>query len=417
MTSNRMLRIAFAAALGHATLAAADDDWMSRFSFSGYGTLGVVRSSERNADYLVDQFKPTGPGFTHEWSPDVDSRLAGQMTLKVSQSLTGVVQVIVQQRYDDTYKPEVEWANLKYDITPDLSVRAGRTVLPVFMVTDSRKVGYANPWVRPPVEVYGLVPLTHSDGIDGSFRWPIGAFNNTFQATYGRADIKFPLPVSGGVGDAKVRDILALVDTLEHGFLTLRLNYGQAKLTIDAFDPLFNAFRQFGPAGASIADRFELKDRRAEFVGAGVGYDPGAWFAIAEWAQFDTHSVVGKRSAWYVSGGARLGALTPYATYSRVKVDSATSDPGLPLAGLPPQLAQTVAILNGALNAQLSFVPAQTTWSAGVRWDAWRSVALKAQYDHVRRDQGTNGTFGNIQPGFQPGGSANIFSVAADFVF
>ena len=418
MTSAKLLRIVAAAAASHAAAAMADaDDWISRFSFSGYGTLGVVRSSERNADYLIDQFKPTGPGFTHEWSADVDSRVAGQVSLKLSQSLTGVVQVIAQQRYDDTYRPEVEWANLKYDITPDISVRAGRTVLPVFMVTDSRRIGYANPWVRPPVEVYGLVPLTHSDGVDTSIRWPIGDYSNTFQASYGRADIKFPLPVGGGVGGADVRDILTLVDTLEHGFLTLRVNYGQAKLTIDAFDPLFNGFRQFGPAGAAIADRFELKDRRAEFVGVGAGYDPGSWFALGEWARFDTHSVVGRRSAWYVSGGPRFGKFTPYATYARVKVESATSDPGLPLAGLPPQFAQQAAILNGALNAQLSFVPAQTTWSAGVRWDAWRSVALKAQYDHVTRDQGTNGTFGNLQPGFQPGGSANIVSVAADFVF
>ena len=336
MTPNLLRLLALGAAAQALLAAAADDWWTGAVSFSGYGTLGVVHSSERNADYLVDQFKPTGPGFTHAWSADVDSRLAGQVTLKVSQQITGVVQVIVQQRYDDSYRPEVEWANLKYEFTPDISVRAGRTVLPVFMVTDSRRVGYANPWVRPPVEVYGLVPLTHSDGVDTSIRWPLGAFSNTIQATYGRTDIKFPLPLGGGAGDAKVREILALVDTVEHGFTTLRLNYGRARLTIDAFDPLFNGFRQFGPAGAAIADKYEVKDRLATFLGVGAGYDPGSWFAIAEWARFDTHSVVGKRSAWYVSGGPRFGRATPYLTYGRVKVESQTSDAGLPLAGLPP---------------------------------------------------------------------------------
>jgi len=92
-----LFRILAIAASAQAALAAAADDWWSgAVSFSGYGTLGVVRSSERNADYLVDAFKPTGPGFTHEWSPDVDSRLAGQVTLKIAPRLTGVVQVVAQ---------------------------------------------------------------------------------------------------------------------------------------------------------------------------------------------------------------------------------------------------------------------------------------------------------------------------------
>ena len=413
----RLLTIlAAAAATGHASLAAADD-WASLFSFSGYGTLGVVHSSDRNADYLVDAFKPTGPGATHAWSADVDSRVAGQVTMKMSQNLSAVVQVIVQQRYDDTYKPEVEWANVKYQVTPDFSVRAGRIVLPVFMVTDSRKVGYANPWVRPPVEVYGLVPVTHSDGADASIRWPLGEFANTFQATYGRSDSKFPPQRSTGTLEAKARNLYALVDTIEHDSVTVRLNYGRAKVTIDAFDPLFDAFRQFGPPGNAIADRFELKDKSVTFLGFGTTVDPGPWFASAEWAQFDTNSVVGKRSAWYVSGGPRIGKFTPFATYARVKADSVTSDPGLSLAGLPAPVAQQAAILNAALNAQLAAIAAQKTWSLGVRWDGWRNAALKAQYDHVSRDAGSIGTFGNLQPGFQPGGSANIVSVAADFVF
>ena len=408
-------KILVVAAACHATLASADE-WTSLFSFSGYGTLGVVRSSERNADYLIDAFKPTGPGHTRAWSADVDSRVAGQVTLKVSQSLTGVLQVIAQQRYDKTYRPEIEWASLKYQITSDISVRAGRIVLPVFMVTDSRKVGYANPWVRPPVELYSLVPVTHSDGADASFRWPMGLLRYTFQVTYGRSDSKFPPQGVARDLDAKARQLVAVVDTIEHGFATLRINYGRAKVTIDAFDPLFDAFRQFGPPGAAIADKYELRDRVVTFLGLGASYDPGAWFAIGEWARFDTNSVVGKRSAWYVSGGPRFGKLTPYATYARVKADSTTSDPGLPFLGAPPQVATQAAILNAALNAQLALVAVQRTWSFGVRWDVWRNVALKAQYDRVRREAGSSGTFGNIQPGFEPGGSANIVSVAADFV-
>src|SRR5665213_3993482 len=158
------------AALLAATAVRADEGTAPMFSFSGYGTLGVVHSDESGADYLADAFKPSGPGATRAWSADVDSRIAGQVNANFTSRLSAVVQVISQQRYDNSYRPTVEWANLKYQVTPDFSVRAGRIVLPVYMVTDSRRIGYANPWVRPPVEVYSLVPVTSNDGVDMSYR-------------------------------------------------------------------------------------------------------------------------------------------------------------------------------------------------------------------------------------------------------
>src|SRR5256885_12891838 len=55
-------------------------------------------------------------------------------------------------------------------------------------------------------------------------------------------------------------------------------------------------------------------DLKVDFVGIGASYDPGKWFAMAEWARFDTHSILGARTAWYASGGYRFGKITPYAT-------------------------------------------------------------------------------------------------------
>ena len=59
-------------------------------------------------------------------------------------------------------------------------------------MTDSRKIGYANPWVRPPVEVYRLVPVTSNDGVDVSYRLRVRSATNTFQVTAGRSDSRFP---------------------------------------------------------------------------------------------------------------------------------------------------------------------------------------------------------------------------------
>lgn len=410
----RATAFAIAVALAGPALA---QDAAPQVTFSGYGTVGAVRSDNEQADYLVDAFKPNGPGSSRRTSFDVDTRLGVQATAQVTSRFSAVVQLLAEQRYDNTYGPAVEWAFAKWQATPDVTLRAGRLVLPVFMVTESRRVGYANPWVRPPVEMYSLVPVTHNDGIDAIWRTSPGGFNNTLQVTLGRSDSRFPNSSGFDPGTAKARDLASVNNTIEAGPATLRLIYGQAKLTIEAFEPFGNAFRQFGPAGAAIADRYGVKDKRVEFVGAGASYDPGSWFLMGEAAKFDTHSIVGAKKAFYVSGGARFGKVTPYLTYAQIKADSNTSDPGLPLAGLPAEALPTAVFLNATLNQQLNLLPRQDTVSAGLRWDFYRNAALKLQYDRVTLDPGSNGTFGRLQPGFQPGSRAKILSAAVDFVF
>ena len=387
-------------------------------SFSGYGTLGIARSDDDRADYLVDAFKPDGPGHSDKISLKMDSRIGGQAMAELSPRLSAVVQVLVQQDYDDRWRPRVEWANVKYQVTDELSVRAGRVVLPVFMVTDSRRVGYANPWMRPPVELYSLVPVTNSDGADVAWRLPVAGWTNTVQATFGRSNSHFPNASGFDAGIAEARRIVAVVDTVESGAFTARLTLGQARLTIAAYRPLFDAFRQFGAVGGNeIADRYNADDRRVTFAGVGVNYDPGPWFAMGEWARFDTHSIVGRKSAGYASAGARFGKLTPYATYARLKGESPRSDPGLPVAILPPQVAPLAAQANAVLNRQLAALPDQSTVSLGMRWDFMRSAALKVQWDRVRLGHGSYGTFGNVAPDFPLGGTVNVYSAGVDFVF
>src|SRR5580693_539910 len=166
------------------------DSAPSMFSFNGFGTLGVVHSSEHDADFTSTIFKPNGAGYTHDWSPDVDSLIGAQVIANFTPQLSAMLQVISQQNYDDTYTPHVEWANLKYELTPEASIRVGRIVLASFLVSDTRNVGYANPWVRPPVEVYSLVPIDSSDGVDASYRLNWGQLVQTFVGTYGATSSK-----------------------------------------------------------------------------------------------------------------------------------------------------------------------------------------------------------------------------------
>src|SRR5580698_1612797 len=202
----RMLRTlitcAVIATMASAAAAAADEPASPMFSIGGFGTFGVVHSDQDKADYTSAPEESVGAGHTHRWSAAVDSLFGAQVAANLTPKISAVLQVISQQNYDDTFRPHVEWANLKYQITPDFSMRIGRTALGVFLLTDSLNVGFANPWVRPPLEIYNLVSITSNDGIDASYRLEFGKASNTLQVAAGRADYKYPIPNGTVVGSA-----------------------------------------------------------------------------------------------------------------------------------------------------------------------------------------------------------------------
>lgn len=392
--------------------ARADDAGTSMFSFSGFGTVGVVHSSEDKADFTSSFFKPNGAGYSRSWSADVDSLMGGQITANFTPQLSAILQVISEHNYDDSYRPHVEWANIRYQVTPDFSVRAGRTVVPTFLLSDTRKVAYTYPWVRPPLEVYGLLPITSSDGVDVSYRLHVGEWANTVQANLGKGEAK--LVRNGGI--AKFPSGWGISSTAESGPLTARIAYHKFDATIPAVNAFFDSFRQFGPHGDAIADKYDVNGKAFSVVAVGASYDPGAWFVMSEWGRVDSRTMLGKRTAWYASGGYRLGEFTPYVSYARAKAEP-LSDPGLDVSALPPSLAEHATVLNAFLNSSLSANPVQNTVSVGGRWDFAKNAALKLQFDHTRLGAGSSGVLSNIQPGFQLGGRLDVFSATVDFVF
>ncbi|HUW76662.1 MAG TPA: hypothetical protein VMV70_08255 [Gallionella sp.] len=411
--SYRLTRIALLALALYSTGARADaPEDKPIFSFSGFGTLGVVHSSENQADFTSSILKPNGAGYSHALSPDVDSLIGGQVTANFTPKLSAVLQVIAEQNYNNSYRPHVQWANIQYQLTPEFSVRAGRTVLPTFLLSDTRKVAYTYPWVRPPLEVYRLAPITASDGIDASYQIHVGDITNNLQVHVGKSDNQLP----NNAGDIKARQSWSLAYTGEYHATTLHIGYESTHLTLDGVRPIFDAFRQFGPEGIALANKYDVDNKALSVITMGARYDPGKWFVMGEVGHLVTHSFFGKATGWYLSGGYRLGEFTPYLTYGEAKADN-LSDPGLNLSTLPPSLAGPAAGLNAALNSLLSTKVVQNTLSIGGRWDFMTNVALKLQYDHTDIGTGSSGMLSNIQPGFQTGGKVNMFSATIDFVF
>jgi hypothetical protein len=396
-----------------ATLVHADDSvTRPNWSLRGFGSAGVAYSNFTDGDYNSSLLKASGVGYTRHVSAEVDSRLGAQLAVKAGKQWSAVLQVVSEQRIDGSYRPVVEWANIKYEICPDVSLRFGRIALPMFLAADYRKVGYAYPWVRTPVEVYGAIPFSNSDGIDATWRWNSGNLKNVTHGFIGRTEVTVT-----GNGHLKARKLAGISNTAEVGAATFRVSMLTTELTLTELDGYFDGLRQFGPQGAALAEHYAVDQKRDTAVSVGASYDPGDWFAMGELGRMNSRSFIGSTSGLYASAGYRFGDFTPYVSYARVRSTSGTDEPGLDLAGLPPAAAATGAGLNAYLGWLLTTIPAQRTVSIGMRWDCATDVAFKLQFDRITPLGGSRGTFVNVQPGFRSGRGVNVASAVLDFVF
>jgi hypothetical protein len=396
---------------GLVSAAAAAGPGDSMFSVAGFGTLGAVHSSEHDADFTPSFFKPDGAGYTNDWSMAPDSLAALQATAVFTPRLSAVVQVLAQQNYNDTFWPHVEWADVKYQFTPEFGIRAGRTVVPTFLVSEARNVGYTYQWLRPPVEVYGLDPNTSNDGLDASYRLQTGKVLQTLELVFGSRNQEV-----AHAGQVKAEHGWIVSDTLEYGALTLHVAFQKTTLAVPYLAGLFDAFRAFGTQGNALADEYDPQRKRATILSLGALYDPGRWFVTAEGGRSNLDSVFGRNSGWFASGGYRFTKFTPYLTYG-VASTNGLSDAGLGTAGLPPAVAAEAMALNDTLDTLLSTKRVQNTVSAGIRWDFMKNADFKLQVDHTRIDAGSTGALLNIQPGFTLGARYTLIGAAVDFVF
>lgn len=350
--------------MGCVTSHARADALTDIFTVSGFGTLGVAHSSLGTADFVSTAFEPNGAGHSRRYDFASDSTVGVQLNAQFTDKLSAVVQVVSAHRYDNSFQPTVEWANIKYAFTPDFSMRVGRIELPTFLNSDYRLVGYANPWLRVPAEVYNNEPITHSDGVDLSYRFRVGDVSNTVRMLYGSSSFH----ITGGY-HAIGRGVVGVFDTLEYGAWTARAGYIGAQVRLPGY----------GKQTVAV-------------YSAALSYDPGAWFVQAELARVTAEDFTPGYISGYLTAGVRLGRFTPYATYAQAySLGHYTTYPN-PYAG-------------------------QRDVSAGVRWDVRKNVDLKVQFDHVWLPPNSTGSFVNIQPDYRLGTGTNVVALALDFVF
>jgi hypothetical protein len=370
----------------------------SPVTIAGFGTGALTKT---NTD--MAEFSRTGQaaGVGKDAGTGVDSIFGIQATGKWNDSLSFTAQGLARKHGDtDQYTAELAWAFAKYKVNDDFSVRLGRIGLPIYMISDSRNIGYANTMLRPPTEVYQQVPLDNANGGDVIYQHSFGETTATAQFAVGTDK-------SHSRGGTTINSSSMVAQLLlENGPFTYRI--GHARANVSVHNPsLSQLVAGVKAAGLGIADQLNLIDFTGKFNSLGVTMDYKNVLGQAEFAKRKTDTrLIPDTTSWYLMLGYRMGAVVPYYVHGNAKQDSIRSFSNLPTTG---PLAPLSAGVNGAIKAGL-----QSTDAVGVRWDFYKSLALKVQIDRVRPRDGA-GYFLNAQPGFS--GPVTVYAAAIDFVF
>ncbi len=346
---------AVALALGAPSAFAGHQFLHDRVTFTGFGSIGGAQTNTDNAEFRRDYQQS---GAREDIELDLDSNLGLQLTADLTSWLSGTVQTLTMHRGSSGITTQVEWAYLKVQPTEKLTAMVGRMTLPMFLVSDFRYVNYANNWVRPPNEVYGLSDLHRLEGASLSYAFPIRGTKLTATLLTGESK------AHGNYGTLDAEDVRGGTVQWETDWVTLRA--GRVSSTnILGFAGLRDRYT-FSGIGASV-DRNNVVAQAEMVTRRSAGFD----FAVDS-------------DGWYTMAGYRLNKFLPYVSYAHTE----------PKVGPPGgHLSET-----------------QSTLAAGLRWDAFSSSAIKLQVEHIDTDNTAGISF--MTPTFlAPSGQATLSPV------
>lgn len=393
-----VLALALSAAF---TAHASDSDFSYRFS--GFGTVGYAETNSN--DVLL-----TNPGqlkgADKSGSALLDSRIGGQLDLTFNKKLSATVQAIAMQDVKGKFKPQLEWAFLRYKLSNHVSVRVGQLGFPAYLVSDFRYVGYANPWVRAPLEVYSLAALDSYQGADVTWSHSAGSGYLTVQGLAGHASSP-AVDNSRQAGRLKANQLAGVYVTYEIGNLRVRggASTGKGTYLSSGTRALFGGLEMAGMTAA--VHTLKVDGARTTFMNLGGTYDGSNILATVEYAKLNSASLMGHSQGWYGTFGYRLDKVMPYVSYAGYNKKNDSSMNSVPAVG---QLIPLAAAISGLVGPN-----SQRTVSVGVRWDVYKNIAIKAQFDHVRPSR-RGGTFTRVDSAYN-GHPVNVYSAVVDFVF
>lgn len=375
--------------------AVASDFLDGRLSVRGFGTLGATYNATADAEFIRDINQLDGPASS--WSHDVDSRLGLQLGWRFHSALDAVVQGVSRYNAYGRYDPQLTWAFLRYAPDAGKQFRLGRLALDMYMLADSRDVGYSYLWVRPPIDYYGIRHLTHIDGGDLTLKRPVGRGLLWGKLYAGVADEKISSGIDDVVFDAQGTRVYGGHLNYQWDAWHLQLAATEFQYELEASNEYMQAIRVaefFDPALANA-----LKDIIApvdlQITSLGLAYDSGRLYVQAMVSHLNRPGDAFDTDSAFVTLGYRMEPVTPYVSLSGSRTEGV-------------KYREVGFDVDGAAGLT------QQTLSFGARYDLSRNLALKTQLDFINVDQ-AGFLWRTVDPEWN--GRTEVLSINLDFVF
>lgn len=366
-----------------------------KVAINGFITFAMEKASKVE-DAAGDELSYLDEIDADGWNLNRLTRAGLQFNSKISDKAEAVVQVL--GRAQDDFNVDVQWAYIGYDLTPDLTARAGRFVLPYYMHSQYTQVGYAYPWIQLPAEQYSVVPLDTMEGIDLTWQAVTGAVAHSINVFWGGMEID---DVSGATFSVKNQHGINVRSNWNNW--TSWLSFSNNKITSD--------LTNIPPVG--VLTPLNQDNHYSSYTGIGLQYDNGTLFVMGEASEIDLSApgnAFPEITSGYVTVGYRIDKLTPHLTWGSIDHSSDSQldplDPLFPLAS---------ALFGDAAQRQKS-------WTLGARYDLTPGVALKAEaswmYDFGDEDFRTQGLYsGPLGSGSPEQGEPWVYRLAVESVF
>jgi len=408
---NRIFEVFFVASLAVAAFdcARADELPDSRFAMRGFGTLGATT---HDTDGIVFR-RTTGQARGVEAGEidfRTDSIVGVQLDARLGSKLDVVLQGVSRQRADGDWTPRATQAFVRWSPDDSFVVRVGRVGYDIYLLAESRQVGYSYPALRPSPEFYGQITNDEIDGGDVSFTSRLGhglvrarAFGGAASGEIAFADGAWSKTTGTFYG--------ATLDYIWRGW-TSRIAFVQFNYDADENMPLLvGGLRatQF-PSAIAVADDLDETVYHSSGIQLGVAYDEGPMLAQVLYGTVGSDSIAGPDvDKFYGLLGYHRRKWTPFVSFSSSRDRDSIHDAGLPDI---PQLAPLNAAVVGMQKATRS---TQHTTSVGVRYDFSPHFDFKLQVDRVAIKDSS--LIFDHRPA--PGGPADltVIGAAVDFVF
>lgn len=375
----------------------------------GFGTASLSCFSSNDSDFVTNN-QPKGPGISGTCDTGVDSLLGLQIDAELTRQLEFGLQIIADRHADASFDPDFSIAQLRWHANDALTFRFGRMPTPTFLHSEDRQVRYAMPWVRPPLEVYGLIPTLYNDGMEFVFETVLKEWQIEWHGGISRFDFEIPDAATKGALDDVETENVYLNFLVRNSNTLIKIGYFKFKVSApsEAAIAIFDALEFFnGPPGSALVSDLEIKDSDSELISLGIRYDNNNWLAMGEYAYRTIDSYLRDQYGAYMTVGYHMDDWMPYFTLARRWTKGPDTD-------------NRAGLLTPQLNTLLAYSRFDSTSiSLGLSRVLNEQATLKVQTDWIQPDDDSWGLYFNHSSDYDFNNPESdwLFSLSLDFIF